>query len=225
MRNTTIRQLWEQTHNHILLWTIPRKNRWKLASFRKPSQTSDQCWQYPKCQPTTVSSTSRTWPSPTFRRTLPQATSDFDTAIMALRKHYCNPNVRELHNLQLHNLNFDHKNGSPEVFLVQVQIKATQAYPDSFFPPIPPANPPNAQAEINRVQNAQDANQAVLDNPVNERNRRDKEIFKNAMPNFIKRKLLDQNEAATVQDLCFCKTPNRILQFLPKWRLDEKCLQ
>ena len=27
-------------------------------------------------------------------------------------------------------------------------------------------------------------------------------MFTNAMPNFIERKLLDQNEAATVQDLC-----------------------
>ena len=44
---------------------IPRKSRWKLARFRNSSQKSDQCWQYPKCQPTTVSSTSLTWPSPT----------------------------------------------------------------------------------------------------------------------------------------------------------------
>ena len=138
-----------------------------------------------------------------FFRTLPQATRDnFDAAITALRNHYCNPNLRELHKLQLHNLKFDHKHGSPEDFLVQVQIKATQAYPDPVLPPIPPANPPNEQAEIDRVQNAQEANQAVLHNAVNEQNRRIKEIFTNAMPNFIKRKLLDQNEAATVQDLC-----------------------
>ena len=127
---------------------------------------------------------------------------DFDTAITVLRNHYCNPNLRELHKLQLHNLKFDHKIGSPEDFLLQVQIKATQAYPDPFFPPIPSANPPNAQAEINRAQNAQDANQAVLDNAVNERNRGIKEIFTNPIPHFIKRKLLDQSEAATVQDLC-----------------------
>ena len=138
-----------------------------------------------------------------FFRTLPQATrDDFDAAITALRNHYCNPNLRELHKLQLHNLKFDHKDGSPEDFLVQVQIEATQAHPGPLFPPIPPADPPNAQAEIDRVHNAQDASQAALDNVVNERNRRIKEISSNAMPNFIKRKLLDQNEAATVQDLC-----------------------
>ena len=134
---------------------------------------------------------------------MPQATrDDFDAAITALRNHYCNPNLRKLHKLQLHNLKFDHKHGSPEDFLVQVQIKATQAYPDPVLPANPPANPRNEQAEIDRFQNAQEANQAVLDNAVNERNRKIKEIFTNAMPNFIKRKLLDQNEAATVQDLC-----------------------
>ena len=138
-----------------------------------------------------------------FFRTLPQATRDnFDAAITALRNHYCNPNLRELHKLQLHNLKFDQKTGSPEDFLVQVQIKATQAYPDPVFAPIPPANPPNDQAGIDRVAATEAANQTVLDNATNERNRRIKEIFTNSMPNFIKRKLLDQNEAATVQDLC-----------------------
>ena len=123
---------------------------------------------------------------------------------MALRNHYCNPNLRELHKAQLHKLKLDHKNGSPEDSLVQLLIgsKATHAYPDSVIPSIPPANPPIEQAEIDSVQNAQDANQAALDNVFNERNRRIKEIFTNAIPNLIKRKLLDQNEAATVQDLC-----------------------
>ena len=138
-----------------------------------------------------------------FFRTLPQATrNNFELSITALRNDYCNPNLKERHKLQLQNLKFDHKTGNPEDFLVQVQIKATQAYPDPVFAPIPPANPPGDQGEIDRVAAAQAANQVILNNAVNERNRRIKEIFTNAMPNFIKRKLLDQNEAATVQDLC-----------------------
>ena len=100
-------------------------------------------------------------------------------------------------------MKFDHKTGNAEDFLVQVQIKATQAYPDPVFAPIPPANPPGDQAEIDRVASAQAAIQVILNNAVNEKNRRIKEIFTNAMPNFIKRKLLDQNEAATVQDLMY----------------------
>ena len=55
---------------------------------------------------------------------------------------------------------------------------------------------------MDRVASAQPANHVTLNNAVNERNRRIKEIFTNAMPNFIKRTLLDRNEAATVQDLC-----------------------
>ena len=42
----------------------------------------------------------------------------------------------------------------------------------------------------------------IFNDAVNERSRRIKEVFKNALPNFIKGKLLDQNETATVQDLC-----------------------
>ena len=98
-------------------------------------------------------------------------------------------------------MKFDGKNGGPED-LVQVQIKETQAYPNPLFPTIPPGNTPNEQAENDRVQNAQDANQAALDNAIDERNRRIKEIFTNAVLNFIKTKLLDQNETATVQDQC-----------------------
>ena len=75
-------------------------------------------------------------------------------------------------------MKFDHKNGCPEDFLVQVQIKATQACPDPLFPPIPPANPPNAQAEIDRVQNAQDANQAVLDCSKREEQENQRDIHK-----------------------------------------------
>ena len=82
------------------------------------------------------------------------------------------------------------------------QIKAARDYRDPVFAPIPPANPPNNQGEMDRVAAAQAVNQIIPDNAVNVRNSRIKEIFTNAMPNFIKKKLLDQNEAATVQDLC-----------------------
>ena len=137
-----------------------------------------------------------------FFRTLPQATRDnFELSITALRNHYCNPILNELHKLKHQKLKFDNKTGNPEDFLVQVQLKTIQAYPDPAFAPIPPANPSCDPAEIGRVAVAQAANQVTHNNAVNERNRMIKEIFKNTMPNFIKRKLLDQNEAATVQDL------------------------
>ena len=98
-----------------------------------------------------------------FFRTLPQATrGNFDLSTTALRNYYCNPNLRELHKLHLQKLKFDHKTGNPEDFLVQVQIKATQAYPDAVSASIPPANPPGDQGEIDRVAAAQAANQVIL---------------------------------------------------------------
>ena len=45
---------------------------------------------------------------------------------------------------------------------MHVQVKATQAYPDPIFPPVPTAILPNDQAEIDREQNAQNANQPTL---------------------------------------------------------------
>ena len=71
-------------------------------------------------------------------------------------------------------------------------MKAAQAYPDPVFAPIPPENSPGDQREMDRVAAAEAANQLILNNAINERNRRIKEFFTNAMPIFIKRKLVDQ---------------------------------
>ena len=138
-----------------------------------------------------------------FFRTSPELTRDnFDLTITALRNHYSNTNLRELHKVQLQNLKLEHKTGNPEDFLVKVQTKATQIYPDPVLAPIPPANPPSDQGEIERLAAAPAPNQVVLNNAVKKRNRRFEEKFTYAIPNFVKRKLLEQNEAATVQDLC-----------------------
>ena len=118
---------------------IPRKNRWKLARIRKSSQKSDQCWQYTQ-MPTNHSFFNFIY------LTRPTILQNFTTggkrwlwySNNGTGNQYCNPNLRELHKIQLHNLKFDHKNGSPGDFLVQVQMKATQAYPEPVFLPIPP---------------------------------------------------------------------------------------
>ena len=49
------------------------------------------------------------------------------------------------------------------MFLVQVPMKATQAYPGAVFAPIPQVNPPNDLAEKDRVAAGQAANQVILD--------------------------------------------------------------
>ena len=103
-------------------------------------------------------------------RTLPQATRDnFELSITALRNHYCNPNLRALHKLQLQNLKFDHKIGNPDDFSVQLQVKATRAHADPVIVPIPPANPPVDQAEVERVAAAEAASQLIPNNAVNEK--------------------------------------------------------
>ena len=72
-------------------------------------------------------------------QTLPLATrQNLELSIAALRNHFCNPQLQELHVLKLENLKFDSKIDNPENFLVTLQTKALKAYPD----PNPPAVAP-----------------------------------------------------------------------------------
>ena len=69
-------------------------------------------------------------------QTLPVATrEDLDLSLTALRDHFCNPRLQELHVLNLENLKFDPKTDNSENFLVTLQTKALKTYPD----PNPPA--------------------------------------------------------------------------------------
>ena len=111
-----------------------------------------------------------------FSRTLPQATrNNFELSIAALGNHHCNPNLRELHKLQLHNSKVDHKTKKPDDCLVEMQLQAKQAYPLTIFAPILPANPPSNQNELDKAA-TQAAKQVVLNNSVNERNSRIKDF-------------------------------------------------
>ena len=98
------------------------------------------------------------------------------------------------------------------MFSVQVHLKPSQSYPDPVYPPIPTNDPPNNQAEFDKIKNAEDANQSTLDNALNEWQMRTKENSRNGMANFIKKKLLDQIEAKTVQN--FCTVAKRQMFFL-----------
>ena len=151
-----------------------------------------------------------------FFRTLSKATkNDFDAAITAPGNHYCSPNVRELHKLQLHNQKFDHKIGNLEGFLVQMQSRATPVYPDTVFPPFPPTDPPVNQARNDRVQPAQDASRATLNNTVHERNRRIRKIFMDAMPNVIRKETPGPNcGSSSGRRVCSCRTPKGFIRSL-----------
>ena len=93
-------------------WSIPNANRLQFFQFH----FLDQAMQFFRSIPLATIDAAIT-------------TSNFSTAILALRDYPCNPNLRELHQLQLHNLKFDLKNGSSKDFMVKVQIKAKQVYP------------------------------------------------------------------------------------------------
>ena len=59
-----------------------------------------------------------------FFRTLPQATrDDFDATKTALRTPYCNPHLRELHKLQLHNLKFDPRMIAQKTFWYKCRLR------------------------------------------------------------------------------------------------------
>ena len=66
--------------------------------------------------------------------TTPVATQiDFNLTLTALRTYYCNPNLTELHMIELEPMKFDQKTMKPDAFLVKLQTLAKRALPD----PIP----------------------------------------------------------------------------------------
>ena len=138
-----------------------------------------------------------------FYLTLAEATrNDFELCLAALKRHFCNPQLTELHLMKLESLKFDSKLQTPEEFLVQVQTLALQAYPNPIPEPVEPANPADDAAEIARVANENNANAERQRFADLERERQVKKICKRAMPNWIRAKIFDKPETMTIQELC-----------------------
>ena len=75
-------------------------------------------------------------------QTLDAATrADLDLSLTALRNHFCNPQLQELHVIKLESIKFDTKTDTPENFLVTLQNMALRAYPDPTPAVVPPADP------------------------------------------------------------------------------------
>ena len=137
-----------------------------------------------------------------FFHTLDNATrGDLELTLTALKNHFCNPNLKEIHHINLENLKFNHKTESPEEFLVKLQNLALKAYPTPVDLPVAPVD--------NTVANDQDRFDRETRENTNRRNfaqmERERHIirlFKKAMPNFIRLKLLEEPETATIQELC-----------------------
>ena len=76
-----------------------------------------------------------------FFQTLDQNTrADLKITITALKNHFCNPNLKEIHHINLENLKFNHKTESPEEFLVKLPYLALKAYPTPVDQPVAPVD-------------------------------------------------------------------------------------
>ena len=137
-----------------------------------------------------------------FFHTLDENTrTDLEQSITALKNHFCNPNFKEIHHINLENMKFNYKTESPEEFLVKLQNLALKAYPTPVDLPVAPVDgaAANDQDRFDREtrENENRRNFAQM-----ERERYIICLFKKAMPNFIRLKLLEKPENATIQDLC-----------------------
>ena len=139
-------------------------------------------------------------PALQYFQTLDNATqTNLDNALTALRNHYCNPQLTELHKIKFENLQFNLKTVSPEDFLVKLQTVAQLAYPQPAAAVIAPSAGGGDQARFDTETRDELERQRTA---TNERERLVKRHFIGNMPNWIKVKLLDQPENATVQELC-----------------------
>ena len=137
-----------------------------------------------------------------FFHTLDQNTREnLELTRTALKNHFCKPNLKEIHHINLESMKFNHKTEAPEEFLVKRQILALKAYPTPVDIPVAPVDGdvPNDRDRFDREtrENQNRRNFAQM-----ERERHIIRLFKKAMPNFIRIKLLEEPEDATIQELC-----------------------
>ena len=66
--------------------------------------------------------------------------NDLELTLTALKDYFCNPNLKEIHHINLENLKFNNKIDSPERFVVKLQNLAMKAYPPPGDLPVQPLN-------------------------------------------------------------------------------------
>ena len=144
-------------------------------------------------------------PALRFFQTLPEATrNDVDLSFIALRNHFCNVQLQEVHVLNLEKLRFDPKIDTPENFLVTIQTKAIRAYPTPVLPAVAPIDPGAADAAAEQTRFDSETTQRAERLQASEdfKNAQVKRIFQKAMPGWLRSKLMEQPPNATVQELC-----------------------
>ena len=76
-----------------------------------------------------------------FFHTLDQNTRAYlEFTITALKNHFCNPNSKEMHQINLENMEFREETESPEELLVKLQNLALKAYPTPVDIPLAPVD-------------------------------------------------------------------------------------
>ena len=91
--------------------------------------------------------------------------SDLELTLTALKDHFYNPNVKEIHRIILENVKFNNKTNSPEEFVVKLQNLALKAYPPPVDLPVEPLNEDvaNDQQRVDR-ENRENENEKFCDN-------------------------------------------------------------
>ena len=142
-----------------------------------------------------------------FYQTLPALTrADVPLSLAALRDHFSNPQLQEVHVLKLEQSKFDIKRDSPENFLVNLTKKAQRAYPTPDLPAVAPLDAAlvgaAADADAARFHGETAQRQERLDAENDHRNNQIKRLFIKGMPNWLRSKMMEQPAATTVQELC-----------------------
>ena len=76
-----------------------------------------------------------------FFHTLDDRTKNhLELTLTALKDHFCNSNLKEIHHINLENLNFNNKTESSEEFVVKLENLALTAYPPPVDLPVEPLN-------------------------------------------------------------------------------------
>ena len=86
-----------------------------------------------------------------YYQTLPDATRlNVNQSLDALRAHFCNPGLQEVHILSLEPERFDPKKGTPENFLVKLHQSANKAYPFLIYQQLPQSTPLQQMQQQNK---------------------------------------------------------------------------
>ena len=128
-------------------------------------------------------------------QTLPEATrNDLKLSLTALRDHFANQDLQEVHVLKLEQLRFDPKTDSPEKFLVNLQTKAQRAYPTANRPGVAALALPGDGRAGDRAEHAcfggETAARAARLKAAEDKNEQVKQIFIKVMPGWLRSKLM-----------------------------------